>query len=207
MANAANAKRFPQTILAQQKLGQGPQKTVVGKSPQLYSGTQRAIEKVLEESLRKIGIAPQFRQDNEPKNLLKICCQIQPGTGLVLMLEIRTFYSQIWAQDLHQMLNKSRYLQRLNGDLESHLPTHVLRLMTSIFGCHWYDSILCSCNVHLNVRWPFRPHSSEAQPISAIWATRKEMGTVLQKIGLHFSRPFSTDSVPISAHQRHKVGR
>ena len=68
MANVANAESFPQTVPAQQKLDQGPQKTVVGKSPQLSSGTQRAIQKVLEESLRKTGIAPQSHQDNKPKN-------------------------------------------------------------------------------------------------------------------------------------------
>ena len=60
------------------------------------------------------------------------------------MLEIRTFHSQILEQDLHQMLNKNRYLQRPNGDLKSHLSTQVLHLMTSIFGRHWYDNILCS---------------------------------------------------------------
>ena len=68
MANPANAESFPQTVPAQQKLNKGPQKTVVGKSPQLSSGTQKAIEKVLEESLRKMGIAPQFHQDNKPEN-------------------------------------------------------------------------------------------------------------------------------------------
>ena len=68
IANSANAESFPKTVLAQQKLDHGPQKTVVGKSPQLSTGTQRAIEKVLKESLRKMGIVPQFHQDNKPEN-------------------------------------------------------------------------------------------------------------------------------------------
>ena len=100
------------------------------------------------------------------------------------MLKMITFHSQIWEQDLHQMLNKSRSLQRLNGDLKSHLPKQVLRLVTSISGRHWYDNILCSCRVHLNRRWSLQPPSSEAQPMSGIWATRKERGTVLQEIAL-----------------------
>ena len=39
MANAANAESFPETVLAHQKLHQGPQKKDVGKSPQLSSAT------------------------------------------------------------------------------------------------------------------------------------------------------------------------
>ena len=67
-AAAMQSEKRPQMVSSQQQLNEGQQRTVVGAPPQLPSGTQRAFEKVLEESLRKMRITPQFQQTNGPIN-------------------------------------------------------------------------------------------------------------------------------------------
>ena len=67
-AAAMQSEKIPQMVSAQQQLNEGPQRTVVGAPPQLPSGTRMAIEKALEESLRKMVITPQFQQTNGPGN-------------------------------------------------------------------------------------------------------------------------------------------
>ena len=67
-AAAMQSEKIPQMVSAQQQLNEGPQRTVVGAPPQLPSGTRRAIEKVLEENLRKMGITSQSQQTNGPGN-------------------------------------------------------------------------------------------------------------------------------------------
>ena len=123
MANASNAESFPRTVLAQQKMDQGPQKTVVCKSPQLSSGTQRAIEKVLDERLRKMGIAPQFHQDDESENsaenLLQSTARNRAGSNAG---NTHFSFSNLGAASASNA-EQNISLQRLNGDLKSHLPT------------------------------------------------------------------------------------
>ena len=147
MANAANAESFPQTVPVQQNWIRSHKRQLLVNPHNCPVVPRGLLRKYWRKAFGKWGLRRNSIKTISQRILLTICCKVQPGTGLVLMLEILTFHSQICAQDLHQMLNKSRYLQRLNGGLKSHLPTQVLGLMTSIFGRHWYDSILCSCSV------------------------------------------------------------
>ena len=63
-SGAMKSEKFPQMVSAQQQLNEGLQRTAVGAPPQLPSGIRRGIKKLLEESLRKMGITPQFQQTN-----------------------------------------------------------------------------------------------------------------------------------------------
>lgn len=141
------------------------------KAPQLSSGTWRAIERVLEESLQKRELHRNSIREMIQENLL----QNTNKTWLLPTLRMCNFHSLILAQDLHQTLNNSRSFQPLNGELNSHLPAQVLPRVISIIGCHWYDIIFCSCRFRLNRRCFIQLHSSKTQPMGGILTMKKQM--------------------------------